>query len=61
MAFKIQYRSATTGRMVTASAKTRTGAWTIVSNAKAQADASVLELRVRRQVGTGWEDVTGQF
>lgn len=62
MAFKIQYRSTTTGRLVTADAKTRTGAWTHVTAAKAQgADASVLELRVRRNEGGGWQDVTDQF
>ncbi len=62
MAFKVQYRSVTTGRMVTADAKTRTGAWTHVLAAKSQgADPSTLELRVRRNEGRGWEDVTSQF
>jgi hypothetical protein len=61
--FKVQYRSATTGRMVNAKSKTRTGAWTHVLAAKGQgADASTLELRVREHVsGTTWQDVTHEF
>jgi len=63
MAFKVQYRSITTGRMVTATAKTRTGTWTHVLAAKGQgADASTLELRVREHKnGTTWADVTHEF
>jgi hypothetical protein len=58
--YKLQYRNANTGKMHTEFLGTKavTRRWARLAKAAAP---QTHELRVRRQIPGGWEDVTDQF